>query len=51
MGRRKTFPALVLLPLLLAIQGRHEGRDAAARDVGRRAASIEEIILRIEGMT
>lgn len=51
MNRRVIFAVLVALPLLLAIQAGHQGRDAAARDVDRQAASVEEIILHIEGMT
>ena len=51
MGRRILFASPVLLTLLLAIQGGHEGRDAAARDVDRQTVSVEEIVLRIEGMT
>ncbi len=50
MGRRIAFAALVLLPLLLAIHGGQEGQHAA-RDVDRQAASVEEIIFHIEGMT
>lgn len=51
MNRRVTFAVLVVLTTLLAIQAGCVGRDAAARDVDRQAASVEEIILHIEGMT